>query len=820
MRSVALVGVENCSYSFDSLFSYLIPDSISQLISCGMRVMVPFGNGNAIRQGFVYEIVSDENTESEINLKEIDCVLDSEPLLSEEMVKLAKWIRERCFCTYFVAAKALLPGGMCLKTEKTYASSADILPEVYSALADDEKAVINYLRKKKDFTRESLILKNIGANKNSPILKKLVKKKLLIESSDAFSRVRELSVQLIRLSDEFLNASFELPTSKQTAVVDVLRDIGAASVKELCYFTGVSESVIRGLISKGVCEAFSAEIKRDLYIPDKSSDYKKPELSEIQKAAYVKLLNALNGKEYESGLLFGVTGSGKTSVYLELIDSVLADGKNVIVLVPEISLTPQTFTVFSSRYGKDIAVLHSGLSLRERYDEWKRISEGSVKVVIGTRSAIFAPIDNLGLIIIDEEQEHTYKSEMSPRYNAKDVARFRCAYHNAFLLLASATPSVETYAKAMNGKMFYCELSERYGSAILPDVYCVDMTDKSLLSSYFSISDPLADEIKKNLQNGEQSILLVNRRGYNTFVVCSECKKVVTCPKCSISMTYHSANNRLMCHYCGYSLSFVSTCPTCGAENIRYSGFGTQRVEKELSIRFPQARVIRMDADTTSGKNSHEKVLTSFADGEYDILIGTQMVAKGLNFPDVTLVGITSADKELYNNDYRSAERSFDLITQVVGRAGRGIKKGRAVIQTVDPENPIISIAAKQDYKSFYKAEINLRKALIYPPFCDLCELSFSGMKQDVVKNCATLFFEELVKLNESEYKDQKIIVLGPMIPRVSKINDYYRQRILIKCKNTARFREMIDLLLRRIMNDRAFKDVTVYADINPENLN
>ncbi|MBR3768460.1 MAG: primosomal protein N' [Clostridia bacterium] len=821
LRSVALIGVENCAYSFDNLFSYIIPEKYTDILCAGMRVMVPFGNGNKLRQGFVFDVTDDEALNTELkNLKEISSLLDSAPLLSDELIKLALWLRERCFCTYFVAAKALLPGGMCLKTEKTYSCAPDILPEILDSLSDDEKSVIGFLRKKKDFTRESVILKRIGADKNSPILKRMVRNNILSESTDAFTRVNDLSVQLIRLTEDNLCEDQYSLTSKQASVTDVLRDIGAATIKELCYFTGVSESVVRTLISKGVCEVFTAPIQREVKISEVSDKFEKPILSDLQRKVYSELYEAYSTKSHKAGLLFGVTGSGKTSVYLELIDAVLRDGKNVIVLVPEISLTPQTFSIFSRRYGKDIAVLHSGLSMGERHDEWKRIASGKVRVVIGTRSAVFAPIDNLGLIIIDEEQEHTYKSEMSPRYNAKEVARFRCGYHNAFLLLASATPSIETYAKAQNGQLLFCELSNRYGKAVLPDVFTVDMTDKSLLSSFFAISDPLAEEIGKNIENKEQSILLVNRRGYNTFVVCSDCKKVLTCPKCSISMTYHSANNRLMCHYCGYSIPFAMNCPTCGAENIRYAGFGTQRVEQELKIRFPDAKVIRMDADTTASKNSHGKVLSSFANGEYDILIGTQMVAKGLDFPNVTLVGITSADKELYNNDFRSAERSFDLITQVVGRAGRGTKKGRAVIQTVSPDNHIISIASKQDYKAFYKAEINLRKALIYPPFCDLCEINFSGLSQENVLLCANTFFEKIVSLNENKFSDQKIIVLGPMFPRVSKINEFYRQRILIKCKNTSRFREFVDAVLKDICSDKAFKDVSVYADMNPENLN
>lgn len=815
---IALVAVENCNYSFDKLFSYRIPLKFSEILSPGMRVLVPFGRGSTLRQGFVFDIIS-EKTSDGTKLKDIDSVLDAEALLSDELVKLASWIRDRCFCTYFSVAKALLPGGMCLKTEKVYFCSEDILPERYEKLSFDEKAVIDFLRKKKAPVRESAVFKKLGFTKESLILKKMVRLKLITESSDAFSRVNDLSVSLIRLSDDYLNDEIGGLTDKQKEAVSVVRDIGAASVKEISYFSGVGESVIRTLIKKGIFESFSVPVKREIAV-NTDAEYKKPVLSLSQRKVYDRILESYNNRDFNSSLLFGVTGSGKTSVYLELIDYVLAEGRSVIVLVPEISLTPQTFSIFSSRYGKNVAVLHSALSMGERYDEWKRIASGEVSVVIGTRSAVFAPIKNLGLIIIDEEQEHTYKSEMSPRYNAKDVARFRCSYNNAFLLLASATPSVETYAKAVNGKMLLCELTERFGKAELPEVKTIDMTDKSLVSHFFAVSDPLADEIETNLRNKEQSILLVNRRGFNTFVVCSDCKNVVTCPKCSISMTYHSANNRLMCHYCGFSLPFTEKCPTCGAENIRYSGYGTQRIEQELNVRFPEARVLRMDADTTAQKNGHEKVLSAFAKGEYDILIGTQMVAKGLDFPDVTLVGITSADKELYNNDFRCSERSFDLITQVVGRAGRGSRKGRAVIQTLVPENPIISVASRQDYKKFFNNEIRMRKALVYPPFCDLCEISFSGPDKEAVLSCANVFFERFVAINEAEYHEQKVIVLGPMAPKVSKVNDLFRQRILIKCKNNADFRELISRLLKEISNDKLYKNIAVFADINPENLN
>ncbi len=816
---IALVAVENCSFSFDKLFSYIIPDEFSGMISVGMRVMVPFGAGKSQRQGFIFEITDSSDTEFS-KLKKIADILDSAALLDKEMINLARWIKDRCFCTYFAAAKALLPGGMCLKTEKLYSVAADFGDISDAKLTDDDKAVLAFLTKKAVPVRESAILKKLGFDKKSLILKKLASKGILTEDYDAFSKVRDLSVQLIKISSSFTEDDYKALTAKQAQVIDFLRDIGAASVKEITYFSGASESVVRSLLKKEILEAFQAPVKREVKTASATKPYEKPVLSVSQKQVYDRIYQSYKTRDYSGALLFGVTGSGKTSVYLELIDTVMQENKTVIVLVPEISLTPQTFSIFSSRYGKNVAVLHSALSMGERYDEWKRIEAGEVSVVIGTRSAIFAPIKNLGLVIIDEEQEHTYKSEMTPRYNAKDVARFRCAQNDAFLLLASATPSVETYAKAADGKLLLCELKNRFGKSELPDVRTIDMSDKSLKNTFFAISDPLADELENNLLNNEQSILLVNRRGYNTFVVCSDCKEVVSCPKCSISMTYHSANNRLMCHYCGYSVPFTENCPSCGAENIRYSGYGTQRVEQELSVRFPQARIIRMDADTTTQKNSHEKVLSAFSRGEYDILIGTQMVAKGLDFPDVTLVGITSADKELYNNDFRCSERSFDLITQVVGRAGRGNKKGRAVIQTLVPDNPIITIASKQDYKKFFENEIRMRRALIYPPFCDLCEISFSGADKSAVFACAEYFFNSFVRLNEGEYSDLKVIVLGPMSPKVSKINDYFRQRILIKCKNTARFRELISKILIDVNSIKAYKNILVYADINPETLN
>lgn len=817
-RIIALVGVENCTYSFDSLFSYNVPDFLRDFLKPGMRVLVPFGRGNVKRQGFVFSL--DKAQEDNLKLKDVFSVLDAMPLLNEELISLALWIRQRTFCTYFTAAKAMLPGGMCLKTEKVYKISSDFIDAQPPENDPVALQIINYLKNKRGEIRESSILKNCGLTKETSILQKLEGKGYIESEISAFASVNDISVQHISLSERYLNEGDSLRlTDKQKSVVDILSDIGSATLKELCYFSGVSAAVVKLLIDKGICETFEIQVLRTPMSVYSATDKPKVVLSKTQKRAFDILSGAYKKEKAKTALLYGVTGSGKTNVYLELIENVLADNKSVIVLVPEISLTPQTFSLFKNRFGDNTAVLHSGLSMGERYDEWKRIKNGDARVVIGTRSAVFAPVENLGLIIVDEEQEHTYKSEMSPRYNAKDVAKYRCAYNSALLVFASATPSIETYAKALDGHYVLAEMEERYGKSILPEVHIVDITDKNSRSSFFAISDFLAGEIAMNLINREQTILLVNRRGYNTFVVCGECKHVITCPKCSISMTYHSANGRLMCHYCGHSTPYTEKCPLCGQNNIRYAGFGTQRIEQELKVRFPEAKVLRMDADTTSAKNSYEKSLSSFANGDYDILIGTQMVAKGLDFPNVTLVGITGADRELYNDDFRSAERTFDLITQVVGRAGRGSKKGRAVIQTVSPDSEILSVASAQDYKSFYNNEIVMRKAMTYPPFCDICVIGFSGSDEDKVAVCARQFFESMVKLNSDKYDKLKMIVLGPLSPKVSKINNTYRRRLIVKCKNNSQLRSFFDELLKEFLNKKEFVDVAVYVDINPENI-
>lgn len=631
-----------------------------------------------------------------------------------------------------------------------------------------------------------------------------------------FGKVGDASAKTATLLIENEN---DLPklTPKQRSVVDLLFDVNTASVSEICELCSVGTSVLKNLEKYGVISIFDKEIYRNPYKNIEVKEPKKIELTFEQSKAYDTYSNMLLNTG-GSGLLYGVTGSGKTQVYLKLIDKALENDRDVIVLVPEISLTPQVLSIFHARYGDKVAVFHSGLSLGERNDEYKRADRGEAKIVIGTRSAVFAPLHNLGLIIMDEEQENTYKSERTPKYNTKDVAHFRCKYNKALFLMTSATPSLETYSNALKGKYVLCELNERFGDAKLPHVITVDMKQEMKNGNKSPISSKLKELISETIDNGKQAILLINRRGYNTFIACNDCGHVITCPNCSISLTYHSTNNRLTCHYCGYTKSLDNVCPECHSENIRYSGYGTQKIEDELSYLFPNARILRMDADTTSAKFSHEKLFNAFANHEYDIMIGTQMVAKGLDFDNVTLVGVVNADNSLYDESYNSAERCFDLITQVVGRSGRRDGNGKAVIQTINPYNQTLEYAADQDYKSFYNNEIELRRLLIYPPYCDIISASFIGENENMVAMCAKKFFELLIEENEN--CKQKIIVLGPSAAKIAKLNNCYRYRLSVKCKNSKNIRNMFNVIQKNISKIKEYKDVSVSLDLNPYDLN
>ena len=604
-------------------------------------------------------------------------------------------------------------------------------------------------------------------------------------------------------------------TPKQQSAFDTLCAIGTVTVRELSYYTGVSAGIIRTLADKGAAEIF--EVERFRRPKQEMADIRLPQtLSAEQMNVANDILRECDAAEPMVGLLYGVTGSGKTAVFLHVIRHVLTVGKGVIVTVPEISLTPQTLAVFTAAFGDTVAVFHSGLSVGERMDEWKRVRTGRAKIVVGTRSAVFAPVQNLGLIVMDEEQESTYKSESTPRYHARDIAKFRVNYNRAYCLLCSATPSVESYYMAQSGKYRYHALRHRYGDAVVPTVQLVDMNNEDLYRGKPMISMALARAVSENIRVGRQSILLLNRRGYHTYAVCKDCKTVAACPNCSISMTYHAANNRLMCHYCGHSEPAYVRCKACGGE-LTFSGGGTQKAEDQLREAFPEARILRVDTDTTANKYALEKKLNAFANGEYDIMIGTQMVAKGLDFENVTLVGVLSADQSLYSDDYRSNERTFDLLTQVVGRAGRGRYRGTALIQTHVPENPYLHLAAAQDYESFFETEIRFRRAMLYPPFADLLQIGFVGEKEDTVRAAAEHFSALLAETFRRDYPNLPLRLLRASAASVSRMGGKYRYKIIMKYKNSKAFRDAIAMLLSAFSSDKRFLSVTAYADPNPD---
>ncbi|MGN0522421.1 MAG: primosomal protein N' [Eubacterium sp.] len=738
-RTIATVAVEKTFFNYDSDYDYYVPEGLLNSIKIGMRVRVPFGKGNRLRDGIVVKLYTAINSQ----LKEIDSIFDDKIPVDDEMVALALWLKERCFCTTYDCLKQMMPRG-------------------YGKIGDASSKMA----------------------------------RLLIENEDDLPKL----------------------TQKQKSVVNLLFDIGTANVNEICEFCSVGKSVLKNLEKYGVIQIYDKEVYRTPY-SEICSEGKRNDiiLTSEQNNAYNTYLNMMKN-DGGTGLLFGVTGSGKTQVYLKLIDFAVDNGKDVIVMVPEISLTPQVLAIFHKRYGKKVAVFHSGLSLGERNDEFKRADRGEAKIVIGTRSAAFAPLHNLGLVIMDEEQENTYKSERTPRYHARDVANFRCKYNKALFLMTSATPSLESYSNAVKGKYVLCEMNERYGESNLPDVITVDMKSEMKMGNRTPISSVLKELLQETLDNEKQAILLINRRGYNTFIACNDCGHVITCPNCSISLTYHSYNNRLTCHYCGFTKKLDSVCPSCSSENIRYSGYGTQRIEDELCALFPNARILRMDADTTTAKFSHDKLFSSFSNHEYDILIGTQMVAKGLDFPDVTLVGVVNADNSLYDENYNSAERCFDLITQVIGRSGRREQKGKAVIQTINPYNQTLEFAANQDYRSFFENEIAVRKMMIYPPYCDIYSVSFVGENENDVALCAKAFFDILKEVNEDNH--EKLIVLGPSPAKISKLNNNYRYRMSVKCKNSKNIRTMLNEILKRLSKIKKYKEISVSVDLNPYDLN
>ena len=744
------VAVSNATFHFDKLYTYAVMPDQQDTVRLGSMVLVPFGRGSRARMGVV--LACDAEPES-AKLKFLFDVAPASACLTPELLRLVHFLKERTFCTYYEAVKAVIPYG------------AQYKPTV----AED------------------------GV---TPVLQK----QLVRHTENAYRLVGTLPPK-------------PRPTAKQLAAVALLaggeRTLSALEEK------GISRAVLDNLCAKGVLECSKVNKSIDLYssIPLKNEPIL---LTEEQQAAYNALLPGLEDAAPHSALLYGVTGSGKTLVFLKLIEHCLQMGRRALVLVPEISLTPQMILRLKSQFGKRVAVQHSALNHTERLLQWQMIQDGGADIVVGTRSAIFSPLENIGLVIIDEEQEHTYRSESAPRYSAHEVARQRAAENGALLLLASATPSTESYYAAQHGRTQLVRLTKRYGGNPLPKVQIVDMRAELASGNPREISLAMEDAIRHNLEAGKQTILLLNRRGYQTVAQCEDCREVLKCQKCSVPMVYHKSAHKLLCHYCGSQLDPPpARCPACGGK-LQYRGFGTQKAEEELAKLFPEARILRMDQDTTAAKDAHEKLLAEFARHEYDIMVGTQMVAKGLDFEDVTLVGVLGIDSLLFAQGFRAYETVFSLVTQVVGRSGRAKDPGFAIIQTTDPDNPVLNLAAAQDYDAFFEQEIAYRKLGLYPPFCGLCVVGFAGPKESEVAR-ASARFAALLGRQAAKQPDLPLRVLGPTPGSIEKINDSYRYKLTVKCRNDRRFRDLIRETLTLYEQEKLPGKATVVVDLHSD---
>lgn len=810
---IARVALSGVAYSIDRLYDYLVPNRLEGEAAVGKRVSVPFARGNRRLEGMVFSLTETSEVQT---LKPIDGFLENEPILDEESLKLAGWIRQRFFCTYYDAVKAMLPAGIWLKTEAVcaLANPADKEGAYRAAEGDPESlALLDMLFDLEGSCAVSAVKSALG-EKASGALARLTEAGVLQQSAELKRAVSDRTATLASLTvsaEEALELSRRKKKSapQQAELLRLLSELGETGTKELCYFTGASSKSIRSLENAGLIRLRQQEaFRRPRYSGEEKP--KITQLNEEQQRAYEGLRALQAEGKASASLLYGVTGSGKTAVYIRLIRDVLDAGRQALVLVPEISLTPQLVSVFYSHFGDRVAVLHSSLTVAQRYDEWKRIRSGLVDVVVGTRSAVFAPLKDIGLIVLDEEQENTYQSENAPRYHARDVAKYRCVRHGAMLLLGSATPSVGSMFEAKAGVYHLFRLEGRFNARPLPKVIIADM--KRDLKQGSIIGSILRQELEANFRQGQQSILFLNRRGSSSLVHCPECGYVFSCPNCSVKLTYHAANRRFMCHYCGHSRPMEKNCPSCGGL-LSFGGLGTQKVEEELRELYPDQQILRMDTDTVSAAHPHEELLERFEKENIPILIGTQMVTKGLNFENVTLVGVLSADQSLYAGDYRAQERTFSLITQVVGRAGRGSLSGRAVIQTYTPESEIILCAARQDYDAFYNSEIQTRKLLLAPPFRALYAITVTGSEEAVALRCVT-DLKSALKNAVRSWPNAR--VLGPAPAGVLRINDRFRYRVMLNCPPSGEARTLIAAALRQYSSDKRFRDLVLYGDVDP----
>ena len=808
------VAVSAAPYSIDKPYSYLVPESLAAAAVPGVRVMVPFGRGNKESEGLILARVQEPKLPGS---KAIRQILDSEPVLDKAGIDLALWMRGRYFCTVFEAVKTILPAGLWYGLREIWSLAMEPETARSAAVGIPGAWQVLDLLEKQGGKADIRVLRDVLDDGAEKPLKAMKKAEILTCETDAKRKIADKSHRMVELAVNTEDAYALTEPKRRSAparyeVVNFLATAGRTPAAEVSYYTGASARTLKAMEKAGLI-AFSEE--EELRVPSLDDVEPGPEivLNEEQQRAFEEILGRVQAAKPSVTLLHGVTGSGKTQVYLRVVQETLALGKTAMVLVPEIVLTPQMMRKFSSYFGSRVAMLHSSLKMTERYDQWKRIRRGEVDVVLGTRSALFAPLKNLGLIIMDEEQEGSYQSENVPRYDAREVAKYLCVREKAALVFGSATPTVETAWAAEQGNYQKALLRRRYNENALPEVLIADLRQEILNGNPGLISTPLRQELEKNLAAGEQSILFLNRRGSSRMLLCGECGYVPQCPRCSTAMTYHSANGRLMCHYCGHSEPAADTCPECGGW-MKHVGAGTQKVEEELRELFPEAGILRMDADTTAG--GHEEILQTFERERVPILLGTQMVAKGLDFENVTLVGVLSADISLYVDNYRAAERTFSLLTQVVGRAGRGGKTGRAVIQTYTPGNDVIRCAARQDYDAFYESEIRMRRLRRYPPFADLFTVTVSGTEEGRVLRAAVSVRETLRQLcRRPELAAGEPEVLGPAPAPVVKVNNRFRYRCTLVGKNDKATREMLAWLQKDFAKDSANRGMNLFVDHN-----
>ena len=806
---IGKIAVSAANFAIDKPYSYWIPREMC--LAPGQRVTVPFGRGNRCAEGVVLSVEEG----SQEGLKTVEAVLDEQPLLSPLQLRLAAFLRERYFCTFFDACRAILPAGLWFDTKAVYSLTENREWKEKTIRKPGAAEILRLMEQLGGGAKEQE-LEALGLEREAleDALRYLAGKKWISAQTEYLRRGRDKTEKIATLTasaEEVRDYAQRAP--KQRAVLEMLSNLGQVSVKELCYFTGATPAMVRRLEEKGYVTLADRPVLRCREIVPTPLEGPLV-LNEEQEGCFRGLRDRMEGENPGVALLYGITGSGKTSVYIRLIRACLDQGKSALLLVPEIALTPQLLGLMAAHFGDQVAVLHSSLPAGERYDQWKRIRSGEAKLVVGTRSAVFAPCTP-GLIILDEEQEHSYKSENTPRYHAREVAIWRGAKEGALVLLGSATPSIETMYRAKTGVYGLYTLYRRFNGRPLPRVEIVDMRRELELGNDGSLSIPLRQAMIDTEEAGKQTILLLNRRGASRALVCVDCRETPECPRCSLRLTYHSANDRLMCHYCGFSQPAPKRCPKCGGP-LKPIGTGTQKVQQELSELFPQMETLRMDADTVSAVNTHEKILERFQQEHIPVLLGTQMVAKGLNLPQVTLVGVLDADLSLYTGGYRAGETTFNMLTQVVGRAGRGDTPGRAVIQTLVPEHQVIRLAAEQDYEGFYNLEIQLRRVQGAPPFGDYAIVTFLGQDEKNVIAAAVKFRDSLrVTLERPDYAGERCSVLGPAPCPVPKINYNYRYQLTLRCAMTKKLRSLLAWLLGKLAGDKEFRGVSAFVDVN-----